>query len=107
MNSTRLTGKRAESFKDRDKKPCLAPHLEAFAKAVADGHPAIEAAVIAGRSRGSASYMRQRTGVAERIAEFQKIKQIANEKAVAENTESTIPPVRITRNHIINGLHHE
>lgn len=107
MKSTSPTRNRTECIQDSNKMPSLAPHLETFAKAVADGHPAVEAAVIAGRSRGSASYMKQRAGVAERIAEFQRIKQIANERAVAENTSRVIPIVTLTRNHIINGLHHE
>lgn len=104
MKSKSPTRKRTERIQDSNKMPSLALHLQTFATAVADGHPAIEAVVIAGRSRGSASYMKQRAGVAVRIAEFQRIKQIANEKAVAENSSSVIPIVTLTRNHIINGL---
>lgn len=86
----------------------LTSHLEVFAKAVAEGSSHVEAAVICGRKRGSASFLYAQPGVKQRIAELRTIKQRANEKALAETANGMrYPRVTVTRNHIINGLAHE
>src|SRR5579864_7319642 len=56
----------------------LAAHLEAFAKAVAEGSSHVRAAEICGRKRGSASFLYAQPGVKERIAELQTIAKNAS-----------------------------
>src|ERR1051326_6003025 len=86
-------------------RPCLASHLEAFAKAVADGYSHIEAAVACGRAEGSASYLYRRPGVKERIAELLAIKARSNEEELVESANGMkYPRVTVTPNHVINGL---
>jgi len=83
----------------------LASHLEAFAKAVADGYSHVEAAVACGRAEGSASYLYRRPGVKQRIAELLAIKARSNEEELVESANGMkYPRVTVTRNHIINGL---
>jgi hypothetical protein len=65
--------------------PALAAHLEMFAKAVAEGDSHVEAAVICGRKRGSASFLYAQPGVKERIAELKTIARDATEKAIVNN----------------------
>jgi hypothetical protein len=82
----------------------LAPHLEVFAKAVAEGSSHVQAAVICERSRGSASDLYARPGVRERIAEFRAAAAKASEKAVAENATLKRRRVDVERNEIIMCL---
>lgn len=100
MKSTSPTRKRAESFKDSDK-PSLAPHLEAFAKAVAEGYSHVEAAVICGRKRGSASFLYAQPGVKQRIAELLQIARVASETTIASNTVRESREVTIGRNDVM------
>ena len=67
----------------------LAAHLEKFAKAVAEDHSHVEAAILAGRARGSASFLYRQLGVKDRIAEFLAIKKKENEEAVATSALRT------------------
>src|ERR1700676_227803 len=61
-------------------KPNLDPHLEVFAKAVAEGFSHVEAAEICGRKPGSASFLYRQPGVQERIAELRSLAKYATEK---------------------------
>jgi hypothetical protein len=67
----------------------LAAHLEKFAKAVADDHSHVEAAILAGRASGSASFLYRQPGVKDRIAELLAIKKKASEAAVAKSAVRT------------------
>ncbi len=93
-----IQGKRATSASERKaraktsspkespaNKAPLAAHLETFAKAVADDHSHVEAAILAGRARGSASFLYRQPGVKNRIAELLAIKKKASEEAVAKS----------------------
>src|ERR1035441_327074 len=93
-----IQGNRATSInakKARVKKSCtkesppnktpLAAHLQKFAEAVADDHSHVEAAILAGRARGSASFLYRQPGVKDRIAELLAIKKKASEEAVAKS----------------------
>ena len=84
--------------------PNLAPHLEVFAGAVAEGYSHVQAAVMCGRARGSASFLFDQPGVQERIAELQTLAKNATEKEVAENAIRMIRPIDTDRNEIIMGL---
>jgi|SRR5580704_5603604 hypothetical protein len=84
--------------------PALAAHLDTFAKAVAEGASHVEAAVICGRKRGSASFLYAQPGVKERIAELKTIARNATEKAIAHNAANLSGAVDIDRNEIINIL---
>jgi uncharacterized protein (UPF0147 family) len=84
--------------------PALAAHLEMFAKAVAEGDSHVEAAVICGRKRGSASFLYAQPGVKERIAELKTIARDATEKAIVNNAAKLSGAVDIDRNEIINIL---
>jgi hypothetical protein len=79
----------------------LAAHLEAFAKAVAEGSSHVVAAVKCGRKRGSASFLYAQPGVRERIAELQTLAKNAAEKAVAENATRGRRQIDIDRNEIV------
>src|SRR5579864_8964345 len=79
----------------------LSAHLEAFAKAVAEGSSHVRAAEICGRKRGSASFLYAQPGVQERIAELQMIAKNATEKAVTENAIRMRRVVDIDRNEIV------
>lgn len=85
-------------------RPNLAPHLEVFAKAVAEGHSHVEAAEMCGRARGSASDLYTRPGVQERIAELRTIVRNANDKAISENATMGLRAITINQNDIIMGL---
>jgi hypothetical protein len=84
-------------------KPNLDPHLEVFAKAVAEGFSHVEAAEICGRKPGSASFLYRQPGVQERIAELRSLAKYATEKAVTENAIRVIRPIDTDRNEIIMG----
>lgn len=84
--------------------PNLKPHLEMFAKAVAEGSSHVDAAEICGCARGSANYLFNEPGVQERIAELGAIARNASEKAVAEKAIRVIRKITIDRNDIIMGL---
>lgn len=95
-----------ERNRERKTEP-LKPHLEKFCQVVAEGYSHVEAAEIAGRSRGSASYLFARPGVIDRIRELRLLVQSATEEEVAIRAGRAESIVNITRNDIINGLHHE
>ena len=81
-----------------------APHLEQFAKAVAEGCSHAEASQIAGRSAGSASYLFRQSGVRERISELRAIRAAATESAMREQGAMTIRPITFGANDIIMEL---
>jgi hypothetical protein len=85
-------------------RPNLPAHLEAFAKAVAEGCSHVQAAEMCGLKRGSASFLYARPGVQERIAELQTLAKNATEKAVTENAIKAFRQIDIGRNDIIMGL---
>lgn len=91
-------------LKQATTRPNPKPHLEVFAKAVAEGFSHVEAAKMCGRSPGSASYLINRPGVKERIAELETIAKKATEEAVTEKAIREIRKITIDRNDIIMGV---
>ena len=96
--------KNSSAKKSLAKKAPLAPHLEIYAKAVADGHSHVEAAILAGRAPGSASFLYRQSGVKDRIAELLEIKKKQNEEEVANDAPRPRGPVDIDEDEIIMHL---
>src|ERR1700693_1543183 len=105
--STNAKESRANDSSERKppaNKAPLAAHLEEFAKAVADDHSHVEAAILAGRAPGSASFLYRQRGVKKRIAELLAIKKKASEEELVKSTARKRRAVNIDDSGIIMHL---
>ena len=103
-NAKKPNANNSSAKKSHATNPPLAPHLEKFAKAVADDHSHVEAAILAGRAAGSASFLNRQPGVRDRIAELLAIRKKQNEEEVANGAPRTRGPVDIDEDEIIMHL---
>jgi hypothetical protein len=103
-NANKPNAKDSSAKKSHATEPALAPHLEKFAKAVAEDHSHVQAAILAGRAPGSASFLYRQLGVRERIAELLAIKKKENEEDVANGARRPQRPVDIDEGEIIMHL---
>ncbi len=69
-NAKKARAKKSSAEESPANQAPLAAHLEKFAKAVADDHSHVEAAKLAGRAPGFASFLYRQPGVKDRIAEL-------------------------------------
>ena len=83
INAKKSHPNNSSAKKSPANKAPLAAHLEKFAKAVAEDHSHVEAAILAGRAPGSASFLYRQPGVKDRIAELLALKKKENEGEVA------------------------
>jgi hypothetical protein len=88
-NRKKARAKRSSSKESPTNKAPLAAHLEKFAKAVAEDHSHVEAAILAGRAPGSASFLYRHPGVKDRIAALLAIMKKKNEEAAAKSAVKT------------------
>ena len=88
-NAKQARAKKSSAKESSADKAPLAAHLEKFANAAADDHSHVEAAILAGRAPGSASFLYRQPGVKDRIAELLAIKKKRNEEAAAESVVKT------------------
>jgi hypothetical protein len=96
-NANKPHAKNSSANKSHATKPPLAPHLEKFAKAVADDHSHVEAATLAGRAPGSASFLYRQPGVKDRIAELLAIKKKEDDEEAAKKCSEEAPRGRHRR----------
>ena len=90
-NAKKSRAKNSSAKKSPTNKAPLVAHLEKFAKAVADDHSHVKAAILAGRAPGSASFLYRQPGVKDRIAELLTIKKKATEEEVAKECSEDAP----------------
>ena len=103
-NAKKPHTKNSSAKKSPANKAPLAPHLQKFAKAVADDHSHVEAASLAGRAPGSASFLYRQPGVKDRIAELLAIKKKLDEEAVAKSAARKRRAIDIDESEIIMHL---
>jgi hypothetical protein len=84
-NAEKPRAKNSSAKKSPANKAPLAAHLQKFAKAVADDHSHVEAAILAGRAPGSASFLYRQPGVKDRIADLLAIKKKEDDEEAAKS----------------------